>query len=237
MVTTLQFPRNPEEFGDVLSGEGLFDVLQFSAEDLKRTQLYKQRAAAEAARSGARNLDEFYRSLDMEIRMDPVNAGNLARASQLTQKTNQLNLTTYRYNEADIRARADDAAWHCCVVTVRDRFGDHGIIGVLMAHHTGGSLVLDTFLLSCRVIGRSVETAMLAHLSDIALGYGARYIDASLIPTAKNAPVRSVLPDHGFEKVGNRDDATEWRLDVSARRVPWPAWFRVHSPASAPQSA
>jgi FkbH-like protein len=235
MVRTLRFPNQPERFAALLGDEGLFDVLQFSNEDRKRATLYKQRAAAENLRSKSTNLEDFYRSLDMEIVIEPVSAGTLARTAQLTQKTNQLNLTTYRYTEADIAARLRDLSWHCCTVTVRDRFGDNGTIGVMLARHAADRLILDTFLMSCRVIGRTVETAMLAHLCDVAEQFNVGLIEARMIPTAKNLPVRPLLPNHNFTQVGERDGASIWHLDIRTRPVQWPEWFRskVTSPVLA----
>jgi FkbH-like protein len=227
MVRTLRFPGEPEQFAAVLAEEGLFDTLQFSEEDRNRARLYEQRAAAEGLRSKSTDLEDFYRSLDMEIVIEPVNAGSLVRTAQLTQKTNQLNLTTRRYSEADIAARLRDPSWHCCTVTVRDRFGDNGIIGVMLARHAADKLILDTFLMSCRVIGRTVETAMLAHLCDLGQRLGVGLVEASLIPTAKNLPVRSLLPDHNFTQVGESEGASIWRLDLQTRRVEWPEWFRT----------
>jgi FkbH-like protein len=226
MVRTLRFPSQPERFASLLADEGLFDVLQFSEEDRKRARLYEQRAAAENLRSKSTNLEDFYRGLDMEIVIEPVNASSLARTAQLTQKTNQLNLTTYRYSEADIAARLRDPSWHCSTVTVRDRFGDNGIIGIMLAQHRTDRLVLDTFLMSCRVIGRTIETAMLAHLCDIAEELQAGLVEASLIPTAKNLPVRLLLPDHNFTQVCQKDGASIWHLDLRTQRVQWPSWFR-----------
>ena len=236
MVRTVVFPCQPERFAAVLAEEGLFDVLQFSKEDRNRAQLYKQRAAAENLRSRAADLEDFYRSLEMEIVIEPVNAASLSRTAQLTQKTNQLNLTTYRYSEADIAARLRDPSWYCCTVTVRDRFGDNGIIAVMLAQHVADRLILDTFLMSCRVIGRTVETAMLAHLCDVAERFGARLVEAKLVPTPKNVPVRSLLPDHNFVPSGEMNGASTWRLDLSTRRIHWPEWFRVldREPLSTP---
>ena len=227
MVRAILFPRQPERFATALAEEGLFDALQFSKEDRNRARLYKQRAAAENLRGKTTNLEDFYRSLEMEIIIEPVNAGSLTRTAQLTQKTNQLNLTTCRYTEADINARLHDSSWRCCTVTVRDRFGDNGIIGIMLARHVADRLILDTFLMSCRVIGRTVETAMLAHLCDVAAQFGVRLIEAALIPTSKNLPVRPLLPDHNFEQVGERDGASIWHLDLRARRVQWPEWLRA----------
>lgn len=226
MVRTLRFPEHPEGFAALLAEDGLFDAFQVSGEDRKRTQLYQQRAQAEQLRGQATNLEDFYRGLDMWIRVDPIDERTLPRAAQLTQKTNQLNLTTPRYSESDIQARLTDQSWHCCTVRVGDRFGDHGIVGVQMARLSGTKLVVDTFLLSCRVIGRTVETAMLADLCSWAARHGATSIDAKLIPTPKNVPVRSLLPDHGFVQYEHDEIASSWRLDLTVNPIRRPEWFR-----------
>jgi FkbH-like protein len=122
-----------------------------------------------------------------------------------------------------------DPSWYCCTVTVRDRFGDNGIVGVMLAQHFADRLLLDTFLMSCRVIGRTVETAMLAHLCDIAEAFGARLVEATLIPTPKNLPVRPLLPAHNFVPSGEQDGTSRWHLDIATRRVQWPTWFRTAS--------
>lgn len=237
MVRTLLFPRQPERFAAALAEDGLFDAMHLSTEDRKRAQLYRQRAAAESLRGRAANLEDFYRGLDMAITIEPVSSRNLTRAAQLTQKTNQLNLTTRRYTEADLTERLRDPAWHCWTVAVRDRFGDNGIVGVMLALAAPDRLILDTFLLSCRVIGRTVETAMLAHLCDLARRLGVPLIEATLVSTAKNLPVRSLLPDHDFTQVSEEGRATMWHLDLDTRRISRPAWFRiaaqtVHEPAA-----
>src|SRR6185437_736699 len=99
--------------------------------------------------------------LEMQLSIASVDRDSLARAAQLTQKTNQFNVTTRRSTEAEIARRASDPAWVVATFGVRDRFGDNGIVGFVMARHAGDTLDIDTLLLSCRVIGRTVETAML----------------------------------------------------------------------------
>lgn len=228
MVTVIQLPARPEDYVRALLQDGWFDAVSTTAEDARRGALYQQRAQAEEMRATAGNLEEFYRDLDMEIDIVPVHAQTLARTAQLTQKTNQLNLTTRRYSEAQVAQRMADPRWTVLTVSVRDRFGDNGIVGVMMAHEDGDRLDVDTLLLSCRVIGRTVETAMLAHLCGIAARAGLRAVTACLIPTDKNHPVRGMLPEHGFERV--REDAngtTHWRLAIDGKPVALPPWFRV----------
>ena len=234
MVTVIQLPARPEDYVRALLQDGWFDSVSATAEDARRGALYQQRAQAEEVRAAAGSLEDFYRDLDMEIDIAPVNAQTLARTAQLTQKTNQLNLTTRRYSEAQVAQRMDDPRWHVLAVSVRDRFGDNGIVGVMMVREEADRLDVDTLLLSCRVIGRTVETAMLAHLCGIAARAGLRAITACLIPTDKNHPVRGMLPEHGFARVReDADGTTHWQLEIAEHPVESPPWFRVAQAHSA----
>ena len=228
MVTVIQLPKQPELYISALHENGWFDTISLSNEDQRRAGLYKQRDEAETLRETSTSLDDFLRGLEMEIVFAPVTASSLARSSQLTQKTNQLNTTTLRLNESDITSRMDDSTCSLTVVTVKDRFGDNGIVGLMIARFQARALEIEVFLLSCRVIGRSVETAMLAHLCDQALRRDAAELCGQIIPTAKNIPVRDVFERHGFAKLEeSASGATTWRLDLTRQRVPWPQWIKV----------
>lgn len=227
MVETIVFPKAPERWAEAIAEDGFFDQLRISKEDLERGKMYRQRAVAESLRTAASSIEDFYRGLAMAITIAPLGERTVARASQLTQKTNQLNLTTRRYTEAQLRARAEDPAWSVDTIAVSDTFGDNGIVGVVMARRDGEVVDIDTFLLSCRVIGRTVETAMLAHLCDLAERAGAKRLRGTFIPTPRNEPVRAVLPSHGFVQVAADNGVSVWELDVARCRVAWPPWFRV----------
>ena len=228
MVTVIALPSQPERYVEALHEDGWFDVLGLSAEDLKRGELYQQRAGAEALRSGSTSLEDYYRALDMEFRVGPVDLSSLKRAAQLTQKTNQLTVTTRRYAEGQLTELMADKDWMLATVGVTDRFGDNGIVGVMMARATHDTLDIDNFLLSCRVIGRGVETAMLAYLCDLALERGLKSVSGVLIATAKNMPVRDLFEKHGFARISeDGSGGTRWRLELKDQRVMWPDWFRV----------
>jgi FkbH-like protein len=135
----------------------------------------KQRAGAE---QNFQSKEDFFRFLEQEAELEPVSELRLARVAQLTQKTNQFNLTTRRYTEPQIAEMAKQPDWHIFSIKVRDRFGDHGLVGVAIAHDQGEQCEVDTFLLSCRVIGRTVETALLAHLAESARRRGCKRLFA-----------------------------------------------------------
>lgn len=234
MVTGILLPKQPEGFVQALLAEGLFDTLGLSAEDRQRGELYHQRAMAEEMKGQSGSLEDFLRGLEMGVLVTPVGDANLARSAQLTQKTNQFNATTIRYSEAELRKRMADPAWILETVKVTDRFGDHGVVGLVMARAEDRTLDIDTFLMSCRVIGRMVETSMLASLSEQATRRGLSQLRGTIVPTAKNVPARDLFERHGFTRVRESEGGkTEWLLDLSKNAVTCPEWIRLERDAGA----
>ena len=237
MVTTIQLPKQPEHFVRALLQDGLFDSLTFSLEDRRRGELYRQREEAEQLRGASGSVEDFYRSLEMEIAFAPVDKSSLARSAQLTQKTNQFNITTIRFSESEILERSNDPNWILTTVTVRDRFGDNGIVGLVMAHFDSGILNIETFLLSCRVIGRGVETSMFAYLCQHAANRGAGTLQGRIVPTAKNVPVRELFSSHKFKKLSEKESGeTAWTLDIQKSPVTWPEWIKVTADLPVPSA-
>lgn len=229
MVTVIELPRAPERYVEALMRKGYFDGLSFSDEDRRRGELYRQRRQAENLMRGADSLEAYYRQLEMRVTIEHLGDATLARAVQMTQKTNQFNVTTRRYTESELRARADASDWLMLTVRVSDRFGDHGIVGLLFAREANDALDIDTLLLSCRVIGRTVETAMLSVLCDEATGRGLMRLTGTIVPTARNVPVRDLFERHGFERTGDSQDTeSTWHLRVGeGARVQCPEWISL----------
>ena len=227
-VTAITLPKQPENFVRALLEDGLFDGITFSKEDRLRGELYRQREEAVLLRERSGSLEDFYRSLEMEITIAPVDEGSLARSVQLTQKTNQFNVTTLRFSVSELEERTKQPDWLLSTVTLRDRFGDNGIVGLVMARFAANTLDIETFLLSCRVIGRNVETAMLAYLCRHASVRGVHFLQGHVIPTAKNAPVRDLFSRHSFEKVSEKESGESyWAMDMTKGGIAWPEWVKV----------
>ena len=227
-VTVVHLPAEPTGYIAALAQEGWFDALSISDEDKRRADLYKQREQAESMRGSATNLEDFYRELHMHLAIAPVSAATLARSAQLTQKTNQFNVTTRRYTEADIERMLADPDWVLCTVTVRDKFGDSGVVGVMFAVQRAAALEIDTLLLSCRVIGRTVETAMLACLSQVARSRALETLTGCVVPTAKNVPVRDLFMRHGFHSAdGTPEAGGQWQLSLRPGGIDYPPWFEL----------
>lgn len=202
-VTVIELPPDPARYVEVLRAVPQLDRMMLTDEDRMRAAAYaadKARTAARAAAEGDPDaLRAHLRSLELAVRVRRIGDADVARAAQLTQKTNQFNLTTVRRSEAEVEALRRDPAWRLYALDVTDRFGDYGTTGLVFAHRTDdASWDLETVLLSCRVLGRGVESALLRVVTADLIEAGARRLTGRLIPTKKNAPVRDFLPRHGF---------------------------------------
>lgn len=207
----------------------LFERLSLSSDDRKRGQMYAQQRQRAELESSAGSIEEYLRSLDMEADIAVLDASSNAalveRVAQLTQKTNQLNMTTKRYSTQDIRAMAEDPAWRVYWIAVRDRFGDNGVVGVMIVNVKESVWQIDTFLMSCRVIGRTVETCMLATLADHAGRAGASGLRGWFLPTKKNPPAEAIYRDHGFEPIESDSSGVLWGITLPADTLRYPEWI------------
>jgi FkbH-like protein len=197
-VRTLRVPDDVEDLPDLLAESGLFRLMRVTDDDRERTT----RIVAEAGRTSASTTmthQEFLASLDLRVHRIEVGPAELGRVAQLINKTNQFNLTTIRRSEAEVAALVDADDTSVVAFSVDDRFGEYGIVGVTIARHTGEAWDLDTVLMSCRVLGRGVETAMLALTVDTIRSRRPRDVIGHFRPTDRNAMVSALLPDHGFD--------------------------------------
>jgi FkbH-like protein len=200
-VLALQMPAESEQWQLFLKHVWAFDHVKVTAEDKRRSGLYRENAQREQSREEGQGFDDFIRSLELNVEILRMEAEHLARTSQLTQRTNQFNCTTIRRTESEI-VQAMNAGAQCLIVNLRDRFGDYGLIGVLIYEIKRESLVVDTMLLSCRALGRRVEHRMLTHLVAIAEEQGLQWVDVSFAPTAKNMAAAEFLDEiKGAQKI------------------------------------
>ncbi|HEY3900169.1 MAG TPA: HAD-IIIC family phosphatase [Chthoniobacter sp.] len=224
-VTVLDTPSEPLEFIAAIEESGWFDQLAFSAEDQNRAVLYRQETVRTRAREAAASPEEFLAGLEMVATMGFVGPETLPRVAQLLAKTNQFNLTTRRHTAAELAQMIESGAvalW----LRLADRFGDHGLVGVAIARPQDADWLIDTFLLSCRVIGRGAETTLLAQLSASVRARGASgQLVGEYIPSARNGLVGDFYPKHGFSPCG--DNHWEKRLS-SAVETPSYMTTRFH---------
>jgi FkbH-like protein len=201
-VARLQVPEETALLPDLIGSSGLFRNMKVSAEDLARTDMIRQEAGRKQA-AAAMTREEFLSSLELTLDYIEVAEEHVGRVAQLTNKTNQFNLTTIRRSEADIRALVADDEYVVRAIRVGDKFGDYGLVGVAILRATGTTWEIDTLLMSCRVLSRGIETAFLATLADEAKRRGATALEGRYVPTAKNPLVADLYPRHGFTEVGD----------------------------------
>jgi FkbH-like protein len=168
-------------------------------------------------------VEDFLHSLSIEITVSPASAFTIPRIAQLTQRTNQFNLTTRRYTESKIQELAADAQWIIVSVSAVDAIGDAGIVGAALIHLEGSQALLDTFLMSCRVLGRGIEDAFLAEVQTLAKRLGASSMVAEYIPTKKNAMAKDFLAKSNFTREG---DFFIKNLDAEPH---YPQWIKLHN--------
>jgi FkbH-like protein len=185
-VVAVQLPEVPALLPGFLRGLWLLDRGRVTAEDRRRIDAYAEEAAREQAR---RTLSpaEFLETLALEVSVVPMEAADIGRVAQLTQRTNQFNATCVRRTEAEIAALPAGGA-QVLVVRARDRFGDYGLVGVVVVRLLGATFDIDTFLLSCRVLGRGVEHAVVRDLAARAADCGASHLSLPFRPAPRNAP-------------------------------------------------
>ena len=226
-VTVIDLPNNPLEYAVALRNCAVFERLTVSPEDQRRTEMYAAQRQRAGAQCNFQSKEDFFRYLEQEAELEPVSDLTLVRIAQLTQKTNQFNLTTRRYTEAQIAEMAKRQDWHISSIRVRDRFGDHGLVGVAIAHDVGEQCEIDSFLLSCRVVGRTVETALLAYLAQSAAERGRKRLEGWFLPTKKNAPARDFYEQHGFARQLTNCDGTLWTLELASSKLRCPDWIKL----------
>ena len=201
-----------------------FDRLRLDAEDLGKTARYHARSKQEALRTTCTSLEEWLSSLGMRSRCVSPGAAVLPRFAQLAQKTNQFNVTSRRYTESQMADRAADPAWVVLGLDLVDCFGDNGIVALAMAEDVGDRVWrVDNFLMSCRVIGRTLERTLLCLLVERAIERGGRVLRAEFIPSGRNGLVESLWKELGFSMLGTSttscDGHTTWSLDLTGPAV------------------
>jgi FkbH-like protein len=202
-VLTVDLVDDASEYAQDLMDMNDFHVLKITEEDIDRGKMYLEEKQRKDLEKSATNLEDFLKQLDIKILFKNANEFTIPRISQLTLKTNQFNLTTKRYQEEDIRDLAHkDNYWIGCA-QVEDKFGNSGITGAFIIKKEKLEWIIDTFLLSCRIMGRKIEDGILAHILQKAKEEGVSTIKGTFIPTKKNKPCENFLLDFGFKKDGN----------------------------------
>lgn len=221
MVAVPELPADPANYARCLSEAGYFEAVVFSEDDLRRREQYAANESRAELESSSESLDDYLENLQMTARAGPFEPVDLQRICQLINKTNQFNTTTRRRDMDEVREIAADPACITLQLRLSDRFGDNGLVSVLILRPVAGrpdTLDVDTWLMSCRVIGRQLEHETLNVLVALAKKRNAKLITASYRPTERNGLIRDLYASLGFEAIPAEGEAepgeTRWRLSV-----------------------
>jgi FkbH-like protein len=226
-VEVPELPSDPSQFASALHRELLFEGITLTREDRERAESYQANLQRQNFESSSGSLEDFLSGLQMQINLKPFDALNEARIVQLINKTNQFNLTTKRMTDSEVRAYAASNSNYTQFVQLKDRFGDNGITGILMASAKDDSLKIDQWLISCRVLGRQVEQVMLSALWNYARSFGYRSLEGIYVPTAKNSQVADLYDRLGFECTGQESNSTRlYKVNLTHEYAP-PRFFLV----------
>jgi FkbH-like protein len=220
-VTTIPLGPDPSEYVATLQDARCFEPKGLTAEDVERVSQYKQEAQRQELLGSVTDMDSYLESLGMEALIREFRAVDVPRISQLINKSNQFNLTTRRRTEAEVQAVIADPACFHFTVRLADRFGDYGLISIVIGRVNGSDAEIDTWLMSCRVLKRQVEDEVLNEIVRLSLRHNCSRIVGVYLPTAKNGMVREHYPGLGFtrvETVSPESSRLEFEMDPRVYR-------------------
>ena len=223
-VCVPDFPAKPYLFPDFIKKltDNYFSIYQLTQEDIAKTQQYRENAERKQFQSSFTNFNEYLQSLEIELSIEQINEQNITRLAQLTQKTNQFNLTTQRYTETDIRNFVEKGAY-IYGLRVKDRFGDNGLTGLIIitnyqlriTNELTNFSEIDTFLLSCRILGKNIETVFMQYILTKLKAQGIENVKAKFIKTLKNGQVENFYEKLEFEVENFSETEKNYILDLS----------------------
>ena len=217
-----------ENYLQVLDKSGFFEVTNLSADDATRNQMYQENAKRMQLEQSFDNYDEYLKSLEMKGTIKPFESIYMERIAQLTNKSNQFNLTTKRYTGAEIEAVAASDSYIDLYGKLEDKFGDNGVVSVVIGEKKGDTLHIDLWIMSCRVLKRDMEYAMMDELVEQCKKAGITTIKGYYYPTAKNKMVQNFYELQGFSKIKeDKQGNTEWEFKISSSYEKKNHWIQV----------
>ncbi len=206
-VLTLELPRDPSSLADFMYEVPDFDKLELTQEDSNKTRQYADNLKRTALKDKVSDMGDFLKSLETTLEISAAKPADTTRIHQLFSKTNQFNVTTIRYDASDVGRFVDSPNYHLHVIRAKDKFGDLGMIGIYLLRDDAQELEIDSFIMSCRALGRGIETAACNTLKTFIFDtLGAKRITARFSPTAKNKPAADFFAQQGFELVAENND-------------------------------
>lgn len=210
-LTVPDLPEDPAEYLNYMRAQNLFETASFTEEDTERTKLYQEEAKRTIFQKSFANEAEFLQSLDMKSEVAAFNSFTIPRAAQLTQRSNQFNLRTKRYTEAQVSEMVNSPDYFTLSFTLEDKFGNHGLIAIIvLKKENSDTLFIDTWIMSCRVLKRGMEQFTLQAIVELAKQNGFSYLKGEYLPTPKNGMVKNHYNDLGFT-----NDGDKWILNLN----------------------
>jgi FkbH-like protein len=224
-VTVPDMPTDASRYPAFVSSLPYFDALTATDDDRRRGAMYTHERQRKEFKHKAESLEDFLRGLDIRVDVAPADTLELSRLAQLSQRTNQFNLTTRRYSESEVAAFHRNESWRLYYLRAQDRFGDSGISGAAFVELqlSENRARLDSFFVSCRVLGRGIESAFLAGVIQELAAEGVRELLAEYLPTEKNRVAKDFLAAQKFEKLADN----LWRYDITGAQPLCPAWISL----------
>ncbi|WP_448614094.1 HAD-IIIC family phosphatase [Modestobacter sp. URMC 112] len=231
MVTTVQVPATLSDYPRVLEQVAeLFVAAGVTAESRDKTEQYRQRARAQELQARSVDHETYLASLQLTVQLRRDVRADAARVSELSQKSNQFNLTTRRYGVAEVERLVDSPAHAVYSLVVGDTFGSAGLTGAAVVRHDGERAHVEAFFLSCRVLGRGVETAVWPRIVDDAVASGCSELHADFVPTARNAQVSDFYDRLGLRVAAESEDGSRsYRIGTADFTPDPPAWIEMSS--------
>lgn len=215
-VFTILLPPTTEDYSNFFDHLWVFDKLKVTKEDRERTRSYQNQVVRNELQAKAGDMAEFLKSLALVCQISEIRGEEVARVSQLSLRTNQFNSTTVRLTESDIRRLISEEKKDIWTVNVSDRFGDYGLVGVVILEKQVGSVDVESLMLSCRVLGRGVEHRILQELGKKAVATKREFVNIRFQPTAKNVPILNFLTEIGGDHRASGTGQTIYQIPARA---------------------
>ena len=225
-VLVVDLPKSPSLYNKTLENLNVFDLLSLTDEDKKRGQMYAARKERKTLEKSV-DLETYLKNLEISIKVKQIDDFSLPRITNLVMKTNQFNLTTKRYSKAEIQQMKEDSEINIYYLQVKDRFGDEGIVGVLILNKKEKPWLIDSLLLSCRVIGRKIEDAFLYKILEDAKSSNIDSLKAVYIRSKKNDLVSNFYKNLGFRLIKEDENGSEWILDMKDSNIELPDFIKI----------
>jgi FkbH-like protein len=217
-VTTILLGPDPAEYAGQLQDCRLFEAHHITTEDAQRTRQYRAESERQALLNSTTDMDSYLESLEMEGVFSDFASIDVPRLAQLINKSNQFNLTTRRRSESEVQSLIGRPGYVCFSMRLQDRFGDHGLISIIIGQVCGDALEIDTWLMSCRVLKRQVEETVLNELVRHARKKGCSRLEGVYLPTPKNEMVREFYPRMGFTARAVTPERGEYTLCLDSHQ-------------------